>query len=744
VTGFFQHCYHRLGFLKSLVLLFFALLLVCSTPAVHAHEVHYKHVLILHSYHPGLPWTDSITAGIETALNESAENLNIHIEYLDTRRYQDPEYISLIYQSLLGCKLKGRPFDMVLLSDKKALNFALEHRQELFPDSPIVFCGIRNFHPDMIAGTGNITGVGEALAFRETVDLALQFHPGTAQIIVLGKTSNETDLGSYEALRSIAPEFENRARFIYWNDLPVQELTQRLNLLTRGSIVFINGSVSDRSGELLPFPADIRQLRKACRVPLYGFRDIYLNHGIVGGKLVNPVSQGKLAADLALRILKGERAEDLPVKTTDGNEFMFDHRQLVQFDISPKQLPEHSQIINQPPALYTLTKKQLWIIIVIMTFLTIDMLFILYQRRRTEKALKESITQTKLLLNSAAEGIYGLDHEGKCTFCNPAALRLLGFENEKSLLGNDLHALIHHTRADGSHYASEDCRICHAYQQSSRIHLEDEVFWREDGSSFPAEYWSYPLVKGNHTVGAVVSFLDISERKLAEDKLREANRELDAFVYTASHDLRTPISVVSGYADLLREGCGDKMDEEALEYLTVIEKHGAKMASLIDDLLALAKAGSIEPPDEPVDTNEIVQDVLMGLESQIRDLRVQVNTQPLPKALVPETLLYEIFENLIGNALRYAASQGDVIEVGGGRTGGKVRFHVRDNGPGIPDEESARIFEVFYRGSTGKQVLGSGVGLATVQKIARLYGGMAWVEKTPGGGSTFRIEMEDA
>jgi PAS domain S-box-containing protein len=648
-----------------------------------------------------------------------------------------------MYQSLLDCKLKGRPFDLVLLSDRNALEFALEHRQELFTDSPIVFCGIRNFQPEMIAGVARITGVGEALAFRETIHLALELHPDTAEIVVLGKTANGIDLASYEALRAIAPEFEDRARFIYWNDLPMQEVTSRLQQLTRGSLVFINGSVADETGHVLPFPADIRQLRKACRVPLYGFRDIYLNHGIVGGKLVNAAAEGKLAADLALRILKGEQPENLPVIPVGGNEYMFDYRQLDRFGIAVKQLPEDSQVINQPPAFYTLTKKQLWLIVAIMMFFTADLLFVLYQRRRTENALKESIAQTKLLLNSAAEGIYGLDHEGRCTFCNPAALRLLGFEQEAALLGRDLHELIHHTRADGTPYDAADCRICHAYQQSSRIHLEDEVFWRQDGTSFPVEYWSYPLVRGNQTVGAVVSFLNISERKLAEEKLKEANRELDAFVYTASHDLRTPLSVVSGYADLLREECGGKMDAEALKYLTTIEKHSAKMAGLIDDLLALAKAGSIEPPDEPVDTNEIIQDVLIGLESQINAAQVQVNIEPLPKALVPETLLCEIFENLIGNALRYATSAGDVIEVGGGRTGGKVHFHVRDHGPGIPEEEAARIFEVFYRGSTGQKVLGSGVGLATVQKIARLYNGSAWVEETPGGGATFRVEMED-
>ena len=120
----------------------------------------------------------------------------------------------------------------------------------------------------------------------------------------------------------------------------------------------------------------------------------------------------------------------------------------------------------------------LWLLLTLMLVFIGDLIFILVQRRKTERALKESVAQTKLLLNSAAEGIYGLDLKGNCTFCNPACLRLLGYDKEAELIGKNLHEMIHHTRADGSPYPSEDCRICHAYLYNSKVHLEDEVLWR--------------------------------------------------------------------------------------------------------------------------------------------------------------------------------------------------------------------------------------------------------------------------
>ncbi|HKL26950.1 MAG TPA: ATP-binding protein [Desulfuromonadales bacterium] len=392
---------------------------------------------------------------------------------------------------------------------------------------------------------------------------------------------------------------------------------------------------------------------------------------------------------------------------------------------------------------YKLNTTQLWIIVGIMAFFTVDLLFVILRHRKTEAALQASVAQTRLLLNSAAEGIYGLDLDGRCTFLNPAGLRMLGYQNEDSLVGRDLHGLIHHTRKDGSPYAAEDCKICHAYQQNSRVHLEDEVFWRKDGSSFPVEYWSYPLQKGSRTIGAVVSFLDISERKEAERQLQEANRELDAFVSTASHDLRTPLTVIGGYVDLLRDEYGDRLDDEGLEYLAAIEDHGDRMTELIDDLLSLARAGTVPPPAAPVAVEGVVRDVLHRFKDRVRASGAQIELQSLPEVMVPETLLTEIFANLIGNALNYAVPTNPLITVDGERRDGRVRFRVRDHGPGIAAGETARIFEAFHRGATSRRVPGSGIGLATVQKIARLYGGQARVEGTPGGGATFLVEIDD-
>jgi signal transduction histidine kinase len=234
-----------------------------------------------------------------------------------------------------------------------------------------------------------------------------------------------------------------------------------------------------------------------------------------------------------------------------------------------------------------------------------------------------------------------------------------------------------------------------------------------------------------------------AEQAVANEKLAEANLELEAFVYTVSHDLRSPLAPILGYAELLQDTYKERLlDDQAHDFLEEIQIQGNRMMTLMEDLLTLAKVGHLERPDESVDVQEVVRQVRNNLASSIANAGIEVRIGELPKLRVPEVLLTQIFDNLVGNAVRYAGNEGGPVEVGGERDGDWVRFFVRDYGPGIPEEERGRIFEVFFRGSTGKSVAGTGIGLATVKKIAKLYGGKAWVEETPGGGATFCVEME--
>ncbi len=165
----------------------------------------------------------------------------------------------------------------------------------------------------------------------------------------------------------------------------------------------------------------------------------------------------------------------------------------------------------------------------------------------------------RLLLNSTGEGIYGIDSQGNCTFANPACLELLGFNSDTDLLGKNMHALVHHTRANGDGYPVEECNIYRALQEREGTHIDDEVMWRGDGSSFPAEYWSYPVVRDGDLLGCAVTFVDISERRRAEEELRQSEKmaALGKLSAGLAHELNNPAAAAGRASGQLMEALGE-------------------------------------------------------------------------------------------------------------------------------------------------------------------------------------------
>lgn len=236
---------------------------------------------------------------------------------------------------------------------------------------------------------------------------------------------------------------------------------------------------------------------------------------------------------------------------------------------------------------------------------------------------------------------------------------------------------------------------------------------------------------------------ELTEHCRTEEKLRASNRELDAFVHTVSHDLRQPLSPIISLSGFLHEKLQEHPDPQVLEAIGVIEHQGKRMYDVLEDLLVLARLGRLEDPEHPVEGDKVLDQVLIELGSEIAVRRIVVERAGLPQLRIPETLLYQLLLNLVSNAVRYAGDEDGTIVIGGERMTKRVQLFVCDHGEGIADEERENIFEVFYRGRAGAEIKGTGVGLATVQKIAHLYRGKAWVEETPGGGATFRVELRD-
>ncbi len=358
------------------------------------------------------------------------------------------------------------------------------------------------------------------------------------------------------------------------------------------------------------------------------------------------------------------------------------------------------------------------------------------ERERVEQALRKNQSQLRAIFQNVAAGIAVLSPAGRYLEINDKWGEMLGY-SKKEIVGKTLMEMTFPADA-------EECRQRFNDLTANRVegYRIEKRYLRKDGSLFWADLSmtrTFDPAGGSEALIAVI--LDVTEAKKTEDKLKRANRELESFVYTVSHDLRSPLTGIIGFADFLLEKHQETFDGQLKDCLGEIAKGGRKMQSLMEDLLALAKVGKVETPDRPTDASRVMQEVLKELSKRFDGVENRVRCAGLPEILVPDTLLSQVFLNLVGNALHYAGDGGQAIEVGGERDGKRVTYFVRDHGPGISADERDSIFEVFFRGSSGSKIKGTGIGLAIVQKIARLYGGRAWVVETPGGGSTFWVEL---
>ncbi len=527
-------------------------------------------------------------------------------------------------------KFKRDTPDLLIVSDNAAFDFVLEQRERSFAGVPIVFCGVKNFDPAVLSRHRGITGVVEDVSVLDTVDLARRLHPETDRIIVIGRTrvvADKANRDSFTAALTRRPDIP----VTFWDDLPVSELQTRLEGLERGTIVFLNGLITDETGRELMYGESTQWVSRHCPVPIYSLWDVYLGYGIVGGKLVSGYRQGRMAARLALRILGGQIADGMPVVTAlEANQYMIDHRQLKRFDIPASKLPRRAVIINRPDSLFERYKGYVWITLLVVSLLSVMVLFFaltIIRRRKVEEALRQA---NIVVENSPAVLFRWGTGEGWPVSFVSSNVKQFGYTPEELLSGEVFFASMVHPE-DLDRVASEvrnyTDRGINTFRQEYRIVAKGgDVLWVDDCTLVLRD-------REGRVTGYQGILIDVSERKRAQEEqsaLREQllhSQKMETVGLLAggvAHDFNNLLTPILGYIDLLAIG--------------LPEGHSNLRNSSISDSLRKRPGSDPTParfqPQQVLDLKVVrLDDIVRQFEGVLRrtireDIRITVRIEP--------------------------------------------------------------------------------------------------------------------
>ena len=370
----------------------------------------------------------------------------------------------------------------------------------------------------------------------------------------------------------------------------------------------------------------------------------------------------------------------------------------------------------------------------------------LAEAERAQAGLAEREERLRLLLDSTAEAIYGIDLDGVCTFCNPACVRLLGYSSADELVGRNLHALIHHSRRDGSPSPREACGVSRTLHAGAGHHGADDVLWRADGTPLEVEWWSYPMSRGGTRVGAVVTFVDVGERKKLEGEILKM-RKLESVALLAggiAHDFNNLLTGILGNVSLAKECAPEGGDLR--ELLDEAEAATLRTKALTRQLLTFSRGGA--PVKQAIALGEVVHEAArFALSGSAIAAEYAFPSEPWPVE-ADAGQIGQVIHNLVINAVQAMPGGGRIRVSVENVTLGEVadlplppgsyaKVTVADEGVGIPAEHLPQVFDPYF--STKRE--GSGLGLATVYSIVRNHGGHVAVASAATGGSTFDVYL---
>jgi len=715
---------------------------------------------VIHSYHADNGWDVAIMDGIEKLFSDRHADVTVMADYLDAMRFPGKDTLPKA-RELAETKMRLFAPWLIIACDNAALDFVLECRPRGFSSVPVVFCAINGFQPSMLQGQTGITGVGEDISVGDTMLMALKLHPGTRRIVVINRTDTQVARISRQAVEDALPVIDPSVEVERWEDLPMTALSDRLKKLRRGTIVFLNALVLDGSGKDLTFAETTEFARSLTDVPLYSFWDVFLEHGIVGGKMTSGPKQGEIAAGLALRILAGEKPEDIPVVSAqEANRFTFDMREVRRFGIARSALPADSLLLHDPVSpfhTYRWVFGGIFLFVLIQSAVILVLVMNVQWRHKAQKKLKEEQSQLALALDGANLGMWDWDIPARRVRFDERLSSMLGYPpGDRVLDPSDIVPIVH---ADDLARVRENIESRLAVGSPP---IESEYRIRRTSGSW-LWIWQRGLVATRDAAGNPLrvygTILDVSGRKLAEEQRLDMERRLlhsqkleslGVLAGGIAHDFNNLLSVILGNMDLAR---GDlPADCPSRPHLDAAITAADRAADLTRQMLAYSGKGRFIVRE--LDVSALVDEIAHLLRTSVPktiSLSLQL-ARGLPAVLADSVQVQQVIMNLITNASEAIGDRAGTVRISTGfqdcdaeylsrsrlerkpQPGRYVWIEVSDDGCGMSAAVQARLFEPFFT----SKATGRGLGMSAVLGILHGHGGAIVVYSEEGAGTTIK------
>ncbi|UCV12701.1 response regulator [Dechloromonas denitrificans] len=366
-------------------------------------------------------------------------------------------------------------------------------------------------------------------------------------------------------------------------------------------------------------------------------------------------------------------------------------------------------------------------------------------------ALMETEARTTHILNSSADGLYGIDRKGSITFINQAACNLLGYRAEDAI-GRDAHSLFHHSRPDGTPYPPHECPGRNTLTLGQSVRVDDEVYWHADGHPIPVMYATHPILLDHEITGSVTSMVDISQQRataeareralLAAENLARAKSD---FLANMSHEIRTPLNGVLGFAEIGQRHSHNP--ERSADAFSKILASGKRLLGVINDILDFSKieAGKLRIEQTTVVISEVIEHAveLVRDRAQAKQIKLDVElADNLPATCLGDSLRTgQVLLNLLSNAVKFTETGNVTLHAR--REAEQLLFTITDTGIGMDDAQLGQLFDPFQQAdaSASRRFGGTGLGLAICKRILELMGGEIAVESQLGRGTTVRVSL---